>query len=591
MSLFRRVRSSGRYDLRWSGIAAAILFLLAFWIAKPAIGQESQSERQSDDQPKSIRGTVINSVTKNPVPRALVVSTDNRFAALTNSEGHFEFLLPKEENETQSNNAPGAYFSIGRIRPSRNGPIWLRARKPGFIDDHRWEASTTAASPGVEATIPLVPEGLIKGQVTLSTGEVANNIVVQLFDRTVVEGLPRWTPGQTARANSAGEFRFADLRPGSYKLLTHEWMDNDPVTATPGGQLYGFPPSYYPASADFSTAAAIEVTPGEIVEADMSLARQAYYPVRIPVAGEDIGRGMRVTVQGQRGPGYELGFNLAAHRIEGSLPNGTYGISGASFGENAASGRITLVVAGGPAETAPLVLTRDSSIHLNVKEEFNETKWNGSMTFNDGKHNYTLHGPRANMQVSLESADESGDRGGAGLRPPDGPTDDSFVFEDVVPGRYWLHAQTGQGYVASATMGMSDVLREPISVGAGANPPIEIVVRDDGARIEGTVTELANRAALDPNSVENPFPRAWVYCVPLPDSTGQFQQIGVSAEGKFQSQMLAPGSYRILAFAKQQPFLPYRDPEAMKAYESKGQVVNLAAGEKTTVEVQLIPSD
>jgi hypothetical protein len=588
--------------MRWSGATVVILFLLILSIAMPGIAQQpqsqSQSQNQSEDQPRSIHGTVINSVTKSPVSHALVYSADNRFAAMTDIEGHFEFNLPKEENETASNNGSviyssngsATYSSFGPIRPGRGSQMWLRARKPGFLEDEgRGGAVMTTASPGVDATIAIVPEALIKGRVTLSTGDVAGNIIVQLFSRTVVEGFPRWMPGLTIRANSAGEFRFAELRPGSYKLVTNEWMDNDPVAATPGGQLFGFPPVYYPAAAEFSTAASIELTAGETVEADLSLTRQAYYPVRIPVASEDIGNGMRVTVQGQRGPGYELGFNMGAHRIEGTLPNGTYAVAASTFNENASSGKITLVVAGGPAETTPLVLTRNSSIHINVKEEFNEKKPNATMTYSNGRNTYTLRGPRTYLHISVEPADEFDSNRGVGLRPPLGPNDDSLVFDDVAPGRYWLNAQAGLGYLASATMGSSDLLREPMTVGAGTNPSIQIVLRDDAGAIEGTVTDIANHALTNANDVENPFSQAWVYCVPLPDSSGQFEQIGVSGEGKFQHEKLAPGSYRILAFPTRQPFLPYRDPEAMKVYETKGQVVNLTAGQKTTVEVQMIP--
>ena len=603
MNFFRTAETSLGRDIRGSGTTAAILFLLTFSLATPGIARESQSQgqgqNQNEDQPKSIRGTVINSVTKSPVSRALVYSADSLYAVMTDIEGHFEFILPKkEEGETPSNNGSviyssgsATYSSFGPMRPGRGSQMWLRARKPGFLEDEGRGGVMTTASPGVEATIAIVPEALIKGRVTLSTGDVAGDINVQLFSRTVIEGFPRWMPGVIVRANSAGEFRFADLRPGSYKLLTHEWMDNDPVAATPG-QLYGFPPVYYPASAHFSTAASIELTAGETVEADLSLTRQAYYPVRIPVASEDIGNGMRVTVQGQRGPGYELGFNTSAHRIEGTLPNGTYAVAASTFSENASSGKITLVVAGGPAETTPLVLTRNSSIHINVKEEFNEKKSNATMTYSNGTNTFTLRGPRTYMHISLDSADEFDSNSGAGLRPPLGPNDDSLVFEHVAPGRYWLNAQAGLGYLASATMGTSDLLREPMVVGAGANPSIEIVLRDDAAAIEGTVTDLANRALLpNANDVENPFSQAWVYCVPLPDSSGQFEQIGVSGEGKFQHEKLAPGSYRILAFPTRQPFLPYRDPEAMKVYETKGPVVNLTAGQKTTVEVQMIPSN
>jgi hypothetical protein len=79
-----------------------------------------------------------------------------------------------------------------------------------------------------------------------------------------------------------------------------------------------------------------------------------------------------------------------------------------------------------------------------------------------------------------------------------------------------------------------------------------------------------------------------VYCVPLPDSQGQFQPLEVSSEGKFGSQMMAPGTYRVIAFKSPQPNLPYRDAEAMRAYETKGQIVHLSPGQKTTLQLQII---
>jgi hypothetical protein len=51
---------------------------------------------------------------------------------------------------------------------------------------------------------------------------------------------------------------------------------------------------------------------------------------------------------------------------------------------------------------------------------------------------------------------------------------------------------------------------------------------------------------------------------------------------------MTPGVYRLLPFKGPQPDLPYRDAEAMRAYDAKGQVVHLSAGQKTSVHVQII---
>jgi hypothetical protein len=140
-------------------------------------------------------------------------------------------------------------------------------------------------------------------------------------------------------------------------------------------------------------------------------------------------------------------------------------------------------------------------------------------------------------------------------------------------------------------MGVVDLLHQPLVVGSGPGAPIEIKMRDDIAEIDGTVTDVASSAAMAAgNATASSSPRAWVYCVPLPDSPGQFQHLAVSGEGRFDSSTMAPGDYRVLAFANRQPNLPYRDAEAMRAYETKGQVIHLAPGQKATVQVQIISS-
>src|SRR5580700_12121750 len=77
------------------------LTLLLFATATPSHAQSTQAEEKPAD---SIRGIVINSVTHEPIGRALVYSPDNRFATMTNNEGRFEFTLaqPEEGNENKS---------------------------------------------------------------------------------------------------------------------------------------------------------------------------------------------------------------------------------------------------------------------------------------------------------------------------------------------------------------------------------------------------------------------------------------------------------------------------------------------------------
>jgi hypothetical protein len=67
-----------------------VLILFAAWGVVTAQSQEPEAE-----QTDTVRGTVVNTVTKAPIARALVYSSDNRYATLTDGEGHCEFTVPR----------------------------------------------------------------------------------------------------------------------------------------------------------------------------------------------------------------------------------------------------------------------------------------------------------------------------------------------------------------------------------------------------------------------------------------------------------------------------------------------------------------
>jgi hypothetical protein len=390
----------------------------------------------------------------------------------------------------------------------------------------------------------------------------------------------------SVRTNSNGEFRFAELEPGTYKVLTREWMDNDPETRIPGGQLYGFPPVYYPSATDFALASAIQLAAGQTFQADLSLVRQPYYPVKIPVTNAEENGGMNITVtlQGQRGSGYSLGYNLAKQTIEGQLPNGKYLVEAERFGQNSASGSVNLVVAGAQAEGPAMVLARNNSIPVNVKEEFTNADRHSSGSWSDGRHTFSYHGPRSEIDIQAVAVDDF-TRNNGSIRPPTRQNDDSLVLENLAPGRYWLQFRAFQGYVASAAMGGgTDLLREPLVVVPGVNASIDITMRDDGAELEGT---LLGVPAIPPGPSLRGA-QAFVYCIPLPDSSGQFMEVAASYEGKFDYPRIAPGAYRVIAFDRQQHDIPYRDVEAMKAYETKGQIAHFAPGQKVSLQLQIV---
>ena len=556
-----------------------IAIFLAGLIAAAALTARS-ALAQTETQKTTISGVVINAVTRAPDPRALVSTPDSRYATFTDSSGQFEFDIEKEAGSSASPD------QLTRLAGPEQDRTWINARKPGFITEG---SNGALASPGRDVTIALTPEALIVGRVTFSTADTTSQVTVQLFARQTQDGLPRWTVRSATITNSAGEFRFADLPPGQYRLGTNESLDNDPGTMLSRNQVYGFPPVYYPGATDFATAGTIEITASQTFQADLSLARQPYYSVRIPVNG-DMGNGLNIVVssQGHRGPGYSLGFNAGQHRIEGLLPNGNYEVDAISYGENAVAGTTTLRVAGGPAEGPALTVAPNSGIVLNLKEEFADHQWNGTASFSANGRVFSLYGARRYLSANLEPADDFAQGVPSSLRPPLGPNDDSLVLTSVPPGRYWLRLNTARGYVSSATMGAIDLLHQPFVVSAGSATSVDVTLRDEYSSVEGRVTGWNPDSAKpdDPDSQN-----AWIYFVPFPDGAGQFQQLGVLPNENFSLQQIVPGSYRVLAFAHPKENLPYRDPQAMKAYDTKGQVIHLEAGQKANLQVSIIPEE
>jgi hypothetical protein len=562
-----------------SSVQLGPALLLLVLLATSCVALAQTQVLPPDDQSGTIRGTVVNSVTGAPISRALVFTPGNHLAMRTDGEGHFEFALPKVAKDSASGtNAGQRYIFDSTV---------LIARKPGFLEDPT-PHTPVEATPGAEITISLLPEALIKGRILSSEADPASGINVQLFSRQVQDGMPKWVPVGSARANSNGEFRFAELQPGTYKLMTNELLDNDPAITGPGGQRYGFPPVYYPGVSDYSAAGIIHLTAGQTVQADIPITHQPYFSVEIPIANPDPNFSLNVTVsvQGHSGSTYALGFNVAKMRIEGMLPAGRY-IVEATTPQNSASGQVNLSVSGAPAEGPSLTLIPNSSIPVHVTEQFTGTEPDRTAFWNSREHSIRVHGPRLYLQVSAQAADDFGGRG-AGLRPPAGQNDDSLILENLTPGRYWLRVQSARGYVASASRGGVDLLHEPLVVAPGSSAPIEVTMRDDTAELDGTVAGIT--APTMTGGTPSSRPQAWVYCIPLPDSAGEFQAIGVLPDGKLNPTALPPGAYRILAFANQQPNLPYRDAEAMRAYESKSQVVHLSAGQKASLQLQMISS-
>ncbi len=304
-----------RFDsfARRVGPLSAILLLCSPPPAK-LLGQDVGS---SSGSVFHIHGVVLNALTNKPVGRVLVTSME--LGAMTDSEGRFEFVV----RWSMDNSADGAAFRSRLGVPGSGGggvPMALIARRPGYLTMQRptMVLLRDKSPEGPELKIKIMPESILSGRLATSTAAPPIGVQVQLFRKQVQDGLANWGLVGAAQTNSRGEYRFADLPAGDYKVMTREWMGNESTVPVPSRQITGYPPVYYPNELNLATATPIHIAAGETAQVDLNLRAQPYYQVSIPVMNVPLGTGVNVTVGDEDGSsGFSLGFNPKTQKIEG----------------------------------------------------------------------------------------------------------------------------------------------------------------------------------------------------------------------------------------------------------------------------------
>jgi hypothetical protein len=575
----------------------AIAFAITlFFSALPQLAAQNANHTDPVDH---IRGVVINSVTHEPISRALVFSPDNAFAAMTDDRGRFEFTFtPAASQPAMAFETGGPQQNSVSQNPTPSRPNALMARKVGFVgpnydQPNNIQAFSPLSPDQQDVVISLVPEARIVGHVNLPGSDGSNKMQVALCRRVLREGREQWEPVGNGTTRADGGFRLAELSPGSYKLLTLEQMDQDPLTFNPRGQLIGYPPLYYPNASDFATAAVIKLAPGETFQATMSPTKRRYYPVNLGVTNPVVnGIGVTVWPEGQPGPGYSLGYNPRDATIQGSMPDGTYTVQVRAYGPAMMAGTTNFTVNGAPVAGPAVTLLQGISVPVSVREEFHQTQTEpslGNFAFSSGPNTIVQNTRRPNyLQVSLVPDEEYGLASQTSLRPPADQNDESLVIENVLPGRYRVSANTGIGYVAAITSGSTDLLQRPLMVSGGGNiPALEITVRDDGAELEGTLD--SSNANTDPPVLQRRFegPQDTVYVVPVDGMDSRTKVAGLNPDGSFTIQQIAPGTYHVFAVENQMQIQSVTQ-EWLKKHEAKVQVLRMIAGQKEHLRLPLI---
>jgi hypothetical protein len=500
-----------------------------------------------------ISGVVINAVTGEPLPRALVTIESEQLAALTGADGRFEF---------------------SRVRDPQAIPS---AEKPGFLNDEqaqpenvRYGIGSRIVQKGETFTIPLTPAGILTGRVLDSNGEPMEGVAVTPIASIVTNGRRSIQPRTAVTTRKDGVFRIDSLPPGSYFLkvvprsasMNHDKRGVPSLEAPPGAD---YPPViFYPGVTDFSVAAALDIRPGATVQADFTLAMVPAFRI----SGRITGRGNEQNIS-------LFLIHSSGQKLE--LENHFDAKSGAFAFINVPAGEYRLVAECGGCgggtlygETPVIVSSRDVKVNLAVKELGTlQVKIREDWPAASGAQGATI------LHVRVTPLQPLGEAISLRLTSLAGG---AFVLHNnlyIPPGTYRVEfIPEAPLHFASATYGGQNLLCEDLTVLAdSAYQQLQIVVRHEGATLSGTVQPEVKPAGA-------------VLLVPRSPAL-QARVARIDKDNRYQLEGVAPGDYDLFAF-DQIDNLEYHDPSFLRAYEDRARHVSLHANQTESVPLDLI---
>ena len=564
------------HDLRGSLKVALIAgAMVLFTHSATAQSASDASLRGTDAATFTLTGTVINSVTGEPISRALVQVdgpqirnlsgiTRVRMAeldampgvpvTLTDRDGHFKFEgLPR---------------SSARIV----------AKKPGFFNPFElgegWLTGATEVNPELPAvTLKLIPEAVITGQITNEKGEPLEGVEVRISAFLGVNGRKQLVQPKTARTDEDGVFRAAELPPGTYYVATAVYANRFGF----GAPKTAYPVTYYPGVSEFAEATPVPLAAGERAKLDLSVKERPVVKIAGVVTGYPSGEGVNLQFLNQSGDTISLDeqFDTQTGKFEGHVvASGLCTIKADVGSEGPLPQRLRAQLTFDPASTKPLQVhvVPAASIPVVVRTERAKPEPQSA-----GRVLLSLTGNAMPASIVLHAADFRQSEAGTVAEPaPDGA---SLVLRNVDPGRYRVDVRPnglgGSWYVSAVEYGGTNLLQEDLTVTPGQISTLEVVLRDDGAVLQGSVRsgETGTRAAV----------------LVVPDSAPLDPKMAVAGDnGVFRIDGLAPGDYKVFAFDRLDG-LEYANGAALEQYASKAVQVSLRANDNATVTVDVIP--
>jgi hypothetical protein len=499
---------------------------------------------QEPTKPYTVEGTVINSASGAPLRGALVVLQEKQpRIALTDGEGHFNF---------------------GSVSTQ---PVRLLAEKSGFIrlDELSTEA-VAAASPILadshsgSVLIKLSPTAAILGRTISGTGEPLENVPVTLFYRASLDGEMRMLRSREAITDEDGHFTFDDLPAGQYFIMGGPKTGRLLVTVKNSRiPLDGYPLSFYPGVSGLHSATPVQLHAGQRLALDLSLKKSHLFTV----SGEIVGG------------------NAGAYRaLEFISSDGLYAHSENEFDPATGKFQLLRVPPGDYTLRVFTAQTVSAPQHLMVHSDLSGLKLVLSearkipviVTANDHR------AEGGTLSMTLES--QGGWRAPISRNFRGASQSEPQALLEPAAGKYRVRFGASPPlYIAAATCGTVDLLKEPLVIAEQETPPIEITLGYESGKLGGFVNFQGRTAS------------AFVLVLPL-EPAGEPRHEGTAPDGRFGDMVLPPGRYLIWAFDRAPRY--FKEFGALDRYADRAQEITVSMDQTTNVKLELVkaePSD
>jgi hypothetical protein len=574
-----------------NGMGVTLLVLLA------ALFSSAQTKPTAQRSKYQISGTLVNSITGEPVAKARVTiapvnARDQITEFTTGADGRFSF----------------AGLATGKYS--------LMARHRGYItqafEQHEQYSSAIAVGPDLNAEnlrFRLPPECEITGTITDEAGEAVRDAEVTIYRRGVVGGVARAVQVARAQTNDLGAFRVGHFAAGEYMLavVARVWYAQRPrpkpitptgmttsVTLQSAGTNSGFagsvlsgigpgpitgpvrqatneaeeevsspldvvyPVTFYPGVTDSSSATPIRLKPGDKFIADLTL--QPVPALHYEISGPyPLQGGMSVDMQ------QPLAFGGSV-RIDAELhisPSGRREIVGL------APGHYQMKISNVESGSASSVREREIELGSNGSVDASSDKGGAQVTASFSaepgigipSHSYLqLFNPATRAYFS-ERLPEKGD----------------LEFKQPIPPGTYLVALTSND---------GEFIKSISATGAAVANGLVTIGKEPGAKLAiglgrgyGQVTGIALR---------NGKPMAGAMIVlastDAPQNTALVRRDQSDSDGTFTLGYVVPGKYQVLAIENGWE-LEWMNPAVRKKYESGALKVEVGTSEKKSVKI------